>query len=605
MSGGSINTLGGSIDTSEIDAATLVVESETITSNDNDTTIPTSAAVKNYADAETGTLTNKTFDTAGAGNSFSINSTAISAVTGTGSAVLATSPTLTTPDIGTPSAAVLTNATGTAASLTAGNVTTNANLTGDVTSIGNATTTVTNANLTGGVTSVGNAATVITNANLTGEVTSTGNAALLNVTAISGQATVTAVAGDMMLIEDATDGLLKQADVNDLLGGGGGLAGTSVKTIGTSGDYSDVAAAIAGETTPYHFVLVSDVTEDSDVAADGVLVIDLDRYTLTMGANGFTTAAAVDFTVIGKGPESGAEIDWTYTAGAKRLFGDTGTSFINIEGIKLDNNSTQTNCYISAGTEMIRNVKFEVPNVATGGFRVLKDGATYDNLHIVGGGTASEGAIHGNSNLAVTFNNITFSGVFKSSTVAASVFDIGDDWTVNNVNFYHGTNPVHMTIENATVSNVTVSGGQDLDITIDGAATAAKLTNVDLLAGDIDLVATDGGSFSNVHTTGLIDVSDAGCTNNKFVNCRATTALVVAGDRNKFSNCDFIGGATANSGADDNGFVNSQFGVDGGGGALTLTINSTSNRTRVLGCMADAAIVDNGTSSELFGNTTY
>ena len=53
-----------------------------------------------------------------------------------------------------------TSLTGTAASLTAGNVTTNANLTGMVTSVGNATTVVTNANLTGDVTSVGNATTM-------------------------------------------------------------------------------------------------------------------------------------------------------------------------------------------------------------------------------------------------------------------------------------------------------------------------------------------------------------------------------------------------------------------------------------------------------------
>tara|TARA_R110002096_G_scaffold88531_1_gene202469 strand:+ start:930 stop:1664 length:735 start_codon:yes stop_codon:yes gene_type:complete len=51
-----------------------------------------------------------------------------------------TSPILTTPALGTPSAGVLTSCTGTASGLTAGNVTTNANLTGDVTSSGNATT---------------------------------------------------------------------------------------------------------------------------------------------------------------------------------------------------------------------------------------------------------------------------------------------------------------------------------------------------------------------------------------------------------------------------------------------------------------------------------
>jgi len=58
------------------------------------------------------TLTNKTYDTAGTGNSFSINGVAATANTGTGSVVRATSPTLVTPALGTPSALVLTNATG-------------------------------------------------------------------------------------------------------------------------------------------------------------------------------------------------------------------------------------------------------------------------------------------------------------------------------------------------------------------------------------------------------------------------------------------------------------------------------------------------------------
>lgn len=49
--------------------------------------------------AGTMTLTNKTFDTAGSGNVLKINGTQVSAVTGTGSVVLATSPTLTSPKV--------------------------------------------------------------------------------------------------------------------------------------------------------------------------------------------------------------------------------------------------------------------------------------------------------------------------------------------------------------------------------------------------------------------------------------------------------------------------------------------------------------------------
>jgi hypothetical protein len=62
----------------------------------------------------------------------------ISNETGSGSLVFGTSPTLVTPLLGTPTSGVLTNCTGTASGLTSGNVTTNANLTGHVTSVGNA-----------------------------------------------------------------------------------------------------------------------------------------------------------------------------------------------------------------------------------------------------------------------------------------------------------------------------------------------------------------------------------------------------------------------------------------------------------------------------------
>lgn len=64
--------------------------------------------------ATTDTLTNKTLDTAGTGNVFKINGTQITAVTGTGAAVLATSPTLVTPTLGVASATTINKVTLTA-----------------------------------------------------------------------------------------------------------------------------------------------------------------------------------------------------------------------------------------------------------------------------------------------------------------------------------------------------------------------------------------------------------------------------------------------------------------------------------------------------------
>lgn len=57
---------------------------------------------------------------------------------GTVDSITSTSATLITPALGTPASGVLTNCTGTASGLTSGHVTTNANLTGMVTSSGNA-----------------------------------------------------------------------------------------------------------------------------------------------------------------------------------------------------------------------------------------------------------------------------------------------------------------------------------------------------------------------------------------------------------------------------------------------------------------------------------
>ena len=169
------------LDTTNFAAATLVIESEGIGSNDNDTTLPTSAAVKDYVDTQvatedtiaelndttiTGTPAdnevlaydttaskwiNQTAAEAGVASSgaklsdFAATSSSelagiISDETGSGALVFATSPTFVTPALGTPASGVATNLSGTAASLTAGTVTTNANLTGEVTSSGNTAT---------------------------------------------------------------------------------------------------------------------------------------------------------------------------------------------------------------------------------------------------------------------------------------------------------------------------------------------------------------------------------------------------------------------------------------------------------------------------------
>jgi hypothetical protein len=71
------STTVSNLEVDNFKASAIVIESEGISSNDNDTTLPTSAAVKDYVDTNsvtasgTATFTNKTFDANGTGNSIS------------------------------------------------------------------------------------------------------------------------------------------------------------------------------------------------------------------------------------------------------------------------------------------------------------------------------------------------------------------------------------------------------------------------------------------------------------------------------------------------------------------------------------------------------
>ena len=165
-------------------SATTISSSESIkayvdaqvTASDLDFQGDSGGALSIDLDSETLDIAGGTgIDTTGSGNevSVAIDSTV---ATLTGSQTLTnktlTAPTLTTPALGTPASGVMTNATGTASGLTAGNVTTNANLTGGVTSVGNAATVITNANLTGDVTSSGNATSIASDSIINADVKS-------------------------------------------------------------------------------------------------------------------------------------------------------------------------------------------------------------------------------------------------------------------------------------------------------------------------------------------------------------------------------------------------------------------------------------------------
>ena len=196
-----------------------------------------------------------------------------------------TSPTMTAPALGTPASGIMTNVTGTASGLTAGNVTTNANLTGGVTSVGNAATVVTNANLTGHITSTGNAAVLgsFTSAQLLAALTDetgTGVAVFATSPTITTPtiATINGVASTNILLDSDAD-IVLDADGADIIlkdGGttfaaltqsGGELLIKSGATPTTAVTFSGANATVAGTLASGALTVTGAITATSEITA--------------------------------------------------------------------------------------------------------------------------------------------------------------------------------------------------------------------------------------------------------------------------------------------------------------------------------------------------
>jgi len=183
----SINFVGAGITaTTSGDDVTVTVSSGSGTVTSVAATVPAFLSVAGSPITTSGTLA---ISLSGTALPVANGGTGVTTSTGTTNVVLSNSPVLVTPDLGTPSALVGTNITGTATAFTSSNVTTNANLTGDVTSVGNASTLAT----------VNSNVGAFTNANITvnakGLITAAASGSPGGVTSVTGTSPVVSSGG--------------------------------------------------------------------------------------------------------------------------------------------------------------------------------------------------------------------------------------------------------------------------------------------------------------------------------------------------------------------------------------------------------------------------
>ena len=195
--------------------------------------------------------------------------------------------------------------------------------TGDQTNItGNAATVTTNANLTGGVTSVGNAATVVTNANLTGEVTSIGNAATVPNATVIGKVLTGYVSGAGTVA--ATDTILQA--INKLNGNDGAKAPlasptfTGTVTLPAATVVNGVTLGTAGGTTNFLRADGTYAAPPGGTFTGGTLTGALNYASTVTIASAATTdiAGAASNAIIVSGTISITALG-TATAGAERV----------------------------------------------------------------------------------------------------------------------------------------------------------------------------------------------------------------------------------------------------------------------------------------------
>ncbi len=388
-------------------------------------------------------------------------------------------------------------------------------------------------------------------------------------------------------------------------------------TVGATGaDYTTVKGAVdAGKA---RILVLNSTTEVANTDIVAATIPNLYMYikagaTVAMGAFRFTdTGSTLSVTVEGQGT-----ISYAHTSANEELFDLVNNITLTLRDITITNTSNQDGCRIynsSTGVEFISNVTVNLPNKADGGFSNSSGNSCYENVRLVGGGTTCEDGIVA---FSAKVTNLQLDGTFIPSSSGADAIFLSD-CTIDGIFVDNATaNKIELRLTNSIVANVLNAIGSDGDLLL---SQAWLLTNVLATDGNIDLDTVQqcqnaylgvgaitnvplSAIYSNIQTLGSIDLTTN--SNYRMTGLIVTSAVTTSGDRDAFTDCQFLGGATVPSGGDNNGFVNCQFGASAGGGALTITIAAGSNNTRVVGCMSDAAISDAGTGTVLSANVVY
>ena len=392
---------------------------------------------------------------------------AMSDKTGTGVLVFATSPTLVTPALGTPSALIGTNITGTAPGFTAGTVTTNANLTGHITSTGNATV-------------LGSFSSANLLAALTDE-TGTG----LAVFATSPTFTTSVVAGT------ATFSAFNTTATTLNIGGAATALNLGAATGTTTINNSLAVSGHVLPTTNIAYDLGSATYRFRDLYLSGN-TINLGTSTISGSATGITLTS-LNSTPIGA---------TTASTGAFTTLSSTGDVVVG-GNLTVNGTSTTINSTIVTVDDLLielGSVSIPTNNTANGGGISLKGttdktiiwDSTYSNWTSSEDWNIVTGKVFKVNNVSVLSSTTLGSGVTASSLTSVGTLATGV-WNATVITpVYGGTGLATVTSRGVLFGNGTGTLGVTAAATLDGSFLRSDITGNPYFSNIIDL---DGGTY--------------------------------------------------------------------------------------------------------------
>jgi len=318
-------------------------------------------------------------------------------------------------------------------------------------------------------------------------------------------------------------------------------------TVGTGGEYATVGAAITAGAK--RMFLLSNTTETGDISVSNVY-IDLNNFVLNMQS--YNISGAINI-------ENGT-INFAYSI--EKILLTSGANTI-VSNVTFNNTSTINSARIADGG-FFQNVTANLPNYTYNGFG--KSGGEFNGklsyVKLNGGGANCQFVIYISSTSQLV-DNIEFVGTYGATCA------------------YIGKAASNIIYSSASSSKLIVAYAIGV---YDANASVNKLT-IECRGALSNFLAASVTAFSNgvVISNGFIFTTST-ITIGRFDNITFTENVTITGNNVSLVNC-LAGSTTA--------------------GAKTITVNNTANRTILVGNRTEAAIVDNGISTEKTANSIF